>query len=159
MLPGSLPGSFFFIFIILNTIAMTKYLIFTLLLGLSAPAWAQTQPVKIVFDVTSQDEAAHQSTMRHVKMMSEAYPDSEFEVVVYGGAIAMVKKDDSSVGDDIKALANNDKVHIKVCEGTMKRRQVDKSQLLPSVSTVPDGILQIVTRQGEGWGYIKEVPN
>ena len=138
---------------------MTRYLIFMMLLGLSAQALAQDQPVKIVFDVTSQDEAAHQSTMRHVKMMSEAYPDSEFEVVVYGGAIAMVKKDDSSVANYINELANNDKVHIKVCEGTMKRRQVGKSQLLPGVGTVPDGILEIVTRQGQGWGYIKEVAN
>jgi intracellular sulfur oxidation DsrE/DsrF family protein len=38
----------------------------------------------------------------------------------------------------------------------MKRYQVDVSQLIPGVTTVPDGILQIIKRQAEGWGYIKE---
>jgi intracellular sulfur oxidation DsrE/DsrF family protein len=138
---------------------MKKFSIPLLLLTFTLQAWAQDKPVKIVFDVTSQDEKAHQSTMRHVKMMSQAYPDSEFEVVVYGGAIAMVLADGSSVADDITQLKDNDNVSFKVCEGTMKRRQVDKSQLLPGVGTVPDGILEIVTKQGEGWGYIKEAHN
>ena len=140
---------------------MKNFLLFLFIFALSLPvqSWAQSQPVKIVFDVTSGEPSVHQSTMRHVKMMSEAYPESRFQVVVYGGAIDMVKKDGSSVSDDIGRLAANDKVAIKVCEGTMKRRQVDHSQLLPGVGTVPDGILEIVTKQGEGWGYIKEAPN
>ncbi len=120
---------------------------------------AQTNPVKIVFDITSGAEAAHQSTMRHVKMMAEAYPDSEFEVVIYGGALDMVLKDSSTVAADIQQFENSQQVSIKVCEGTMKRHQVDRSLLLPGVSTVPDGILEIVTKQGEGWGYIKETQN
>jgi hypothetical protein len=37
----------------------------------------------------------------------------------------------------------------------MKRHQLDKSQLLPGIGTVPDGIYEIVARQSEGWGYIK----
>ncbi|MEO0331006.1 MAG: DsrE family protein [Bacteroidota bacterium] len=138
---------------------MKKYLILLSLFAFAAQVWAQTQPVKIVFDVTSQDEKAHQSAVRHVKMMSEAYPESEFEVVVYSGAIAMVLVDGSSVADDITQLKDNDQVSFKVCEATMKRRQIDKSHLLPGVGTVPDGILEIVTKQGEGWGYIKEAHN
>lgn len=138
---------------------MKKFSILLFLVAVTLQAWAQEKPVKIVFDVTSQDEKAHQSTMRHVKMMSQAYPDSEFEVVVYGGAIAMVLADDSSVAEDITQLKDNDKVTFNVCEATMKRRQIAKSQLLPGVGTVPDGILEIVTKQGEGWGYIKEAHN
>jgi intracellular sulfur oxidation DsrE/DsrF family protein len=38
----------------------------------------------------------------------------------------------------------------------MKRHKVDVSQLIPGVTTVPDGILEIIKRQSEGWGYIKE---
>jgi intracellular sulfur oxidation DsrE/DsrF family protein len=94
--------------------------------------------------------------MRHVKMMSAAYPDSEFEVVVYGGACPMVVKDKSSVSDDIKELEDNKQVTIMVCEATLQRHEINKSQLLTGVKTVPDGILEIVTKQSEGWGYIKE---
>ena len=34
-------------------------------------------------------------------------------------------------------------------------QQVDKSQLLPNVQVVPDGIGEIVAKQRAGWGYIK----
>jgi uncharacterized protein len=37
----------------------------------------------------------------------------------------------------------------------MKRHNVDKTQLLPGVEVVPDAIFEIVTKQSEGWGYIK----
>jgi intracellular sulfur oxidation DsrE/DsrF family protein len=117
---------------------------------------AQTKPVKIVFDVTSSDHETHQSAIRHVKTMASAYPDSQFEVVIYSGSVEMALKDKSVIADDIINLAENKNVSFKVCEQTLKHKNIDKSELLPNVETVPDGILEIVTRQSEGWGYIKE---
>ena len=117
---------------------------------------AQSKPVNIVFDVTSADPSTHQSAMRHVKVMSANYPSSKFEVVIYSGSIEMVLKDKSTVADDIISLADNENVSIKVCAMTMKRHEIDKSDLLPGIEVVPDGILEIATKQAEGWGYIKE---
>ena len=117
---------------------------------------AQTKPVKIVFDVTSADHETHQSAIRHVKAMASAYPDSKFEVVLYSGSIEMALKDKSVVADDIISLGNNKNVAFKVCAMTLKRDGIDKSELLPNVEVVPDGILEIATKQSEGWGYIKE---
>lgn len=122
----------------------------------SVATFAQEKPVKIVFDVTSANVEVHNTTMRHVKAMSKAYPDSKFEVVMYSGAMDMVLKDKSSVAADMEALAKNENVSFVICEGTMKRHKVDASQLIPGVTTVPDGILEIIMRQAEGWGYIKE---
>lgn len=119
-------------------------------------AWAQTKPIKVVFDVTSKDTLTHQATMRHVMTMSSAYPDSEFEVVVYGGAISMLEQNKSSVSKDITSLKDNEKVTFKVCAQTMEKYQVKSNSLLPGVDIVPDGILEIVNKQSEGWGYIKE---
>ncbi len=118
--------------------------------------YPQSKPVNIVFDVTSADPSTHQSTLRHVKVMSANYPSSKFEVVVYSGSIEMVLKDKSTVADDIVSLADNKNVMFKVCAMTMKRHEIDESELLPNVEVVPDGILEIVTKQSEGWGYIKE---
>ena len=119
-------------------------------------AFAQETPVKIVFDVTSKDTKVHSSAMRHVKAMAQAYPDSKFELVVYSGAIDMVLKDKSSVAADMEALAKNENVSFVVCEGTMARDHITPDQLVPGVISVPDGILEIIKRQSEGWGYIKE---
>jgi intracellular sulfur oxidation DsrE/DsrF family protein len=132
-------------------------LIFFLLTSL--PVRAQTKPVKIVFDVTSRDTITQQTAIRHVSLMAESYPQSYFEVVIYGGALNMVVSGKSTVIKAMKKLEGNANVSFKVCEYTMKRAGVEKSQLLPGVETVPDGIIEIVTRQGEGWGYIKEAHN
>lgn len=135
---------------------MKTYINLVLALVFSAITFAQDKPVKIVFDVTSDNTKVHSATVRHVKAMSQAYPDSKFEVVMYSGAMDMVLKDKSSVATDLEELAKNENVSFVICEGTMKRYQVDASQLIPGVTTVPDGILQIIKRQAEGWGYIKE---
>ncbi|WP_370476477.1 DsrE family protein [Tamlana flava] len=127
-----------------------------LALAFTGVAYAQAKPVKIVFDVTSNNTKVHESTVRHVKAMSNAYPDSKFEVVMYSGAMDMVLKDKSSVAEDLEILAQKDNIDFVICEGTMKRHKVDESKLIKGVKTVPDGILEIIEKQQEGWGYIKE---
>jgi uncharacterized protein len=117
---------------------------------------AQSKPVKIVFDLTSKDTLTQQTALRHISLMTESYPQSSFELVIYGGAMNMVVKGKSTLTKSIEKIIGNPGVSIKVCEYTLKRYGVDKSQLLPGVDTVPDGILEIVTKQYEGWGYIKE---
>ena len=119
-------------------------------------AIAQTNPVRIVFDITSKDTLAHQGALRHVTMMSKAYPQSTFEVVIYGSALQMVVKGKSTIEKDLTTFAGNKNVSFKVCAATMKRNNVDKGQLVTGVEVVPDAIMEIVTKQGEGWGYIKE---
>lgn len=120
---------------------------------------AQTEPIKVVFDVTSGDENTQQSALRHLKMMSEAYPDSEFELVVYGKALSMVVREDSKFAERIKKFKGNERASIKVCEMAMKRHEVKQEQLLPGVQSVPDAIMEIVKKQNAGWGYIKESHN
>ncbi|MFH4965530.1 DsrE family protein [Gaetbulibacter sp. M235] len=135
---------------------MKNYLNIFIAILFTSIVFSQEKPVKIVFDVTSNNTAVHKSAMRHVKAMSEAYPESKFEVVMYSGAMDMVLKGKSSVEEDMEALAKKDNVKFVICEGTMKRHNVDASQIIPGVKSVPDGIIEIIERQQEGWGYIKE---
>ena len=123
---------------------------------LSTMVLAQEKPVKIVFDVTSSNTGVHESAMRHVKMMAKAYPDSKFEMVMYSGAYEMVIKDKSTVSADMEALAKNENVDFVVCQASLNRHKIDASQLVSGVRAVPDGILEIIQKQGLGWGYIKE---
>ena len=127
-----------------------------LLAGIASVSNAQNKPVKILFDVTSKDSLTHQAVLRHVKGMSSAHTNSNFEIVVYGGAISMLLKDQSIVSEAIQAVSANKNVAFAVCAETMKRQNIDKSQLLPGVIVVPDATMEIVIKQGEGWGYIKE---
>ena len=85
---------------------MKKYVILLLVFFLAFNLSAQEEkPVKIVFDVTSNDAKVHQAAIRHVKFMSQAYENAEFEVVMYSGAKDMFLKETSSVAEDLEALA------------------------------------------------------
>lgn len=119
-------------------------------------ATAQEKPVKILFDVTSSNTSVHGATIRHVTGMSKAYTDSKFEVVLYSGSYEMVLKEKSTVAKEIEELAKNPNVSFVICQATMKRHKIEQSDLIPGVTSVPDGILEIVQKQAEGWGYIKE---
>lgn len=135
---------------------MKIYLFILLNLALSIQVFSQEKPVQIVFDVTSADPAVHEATLRHVIEMSKNYQDSKFQVVLYGGSINMVHNEKSSVLEEIKSLSSNKNVGFAICEQTMKRKSVTEAQLIPGVIIVPDGILEIIQKQQQGWGYIKE---
>ena len=137
---------------------MKKFIIIITLL-FATIGYAQDKPVKIVFDVTSSDPATHKSAMRHVKFMSEAYPDSEFELVGYSGSLDMFLADKSTVREEMEALINKKNVSFRVCAATMKRHEASNDDLIKGVESVPDGIMEIITKQQEGWGYIKEAHN
>jgi len=42
-----------------------------------------------------------------------------------------------------------------VCAIAMRNNNIEKSQFVPGVQTVPDGLHELVTKQQEHWGYIK----
>lgn len=117
---------------------------------------AVAQEVKIVFDVTSDDPKIHSATIRHVKAMSEAYPNSTFELVIYSGALPMALKEKSEQYEDMKAIASRENVMVNVCAMSLNRYNLDDTALIEGVGSVPDGILEIAKRQNEGWAYIKE---
>jgi uncharacterized protein len=116
---------------------------------------AQTAAYKVIFDITSGDTAAHKTVIRQIRGISQSRPDAQLEVAIYSDALGMVMKDKSIIADAIQELSSNKKASFKVCAATMKRNNVDKSQLIAGVDVVPDAIFEIVTKQHEGWGYIK----
>lgn len=135
---------------------MKKYIVFVFAFLGTALLVAQEEPIKIVFDFTSDQAAVHGSTIRHVQYMSEEYPDSKFEVVMYSGAYDMVNKKKSTVADELEKLAKKDNVAFVVCKATIDRHNMTDSDLVQGVATVPNGIYEIFIKQQEGWGYIKE---
>jgi intracellular sulfur oxidation DsrE/DsrF family protein len=135
---------------------MKKLLFLIPLLAATLAAMGQNEPVKILFDLTSKDPEVHQATIRHVTAMSASYPEAEFQVVMYGGGVFMVVPEQSSVTKEVQELVTRDNVRFVVCEMGLKRHQLQMSNLISGVGSVPDGILELVQKQRQGWGYIKE---
>ena len=116
---------------------------------------AQTPPYNVVFDLTSKDTNDHKTVIRWLNGISKERPEAKLEVVLYAQSIDMIQKNKSVDGEGLGRLMQNKNISFKVCAAAMKRNEVDAASLLPGIEIVPDGIYQIITRQSQGWGYIK----
>lgn len=123
--------------------------------GMVLQSVAQAKPYNVVFDLTMGDTATHQRVIRWINGIIASYPDAKIEVVFYGKALPMIETAQSSVANDVKKLAAGKNVTFTACEQAMKIHNVDKAMLLPGVKTVPDAIYELVSKQADGYGYIK----
>ena len=134
---------------------MKKIILSLFLLVLSNNLFAQKAPYNVIFDVTSPDTVVHQMLIRWINEITQFDANAKIEVVFYAQSVSMVMKNKSVVADDVMRFANNKNIKFNVCEVSLKRNKIEKDQLLAGVGTVPDGIYEIISKQHEGWGYIK----
>ncbi len=126
-----------------------------LLLAAVGVVHAQTTPYRVVFDLTSKDSLDQKAVIRWIKEITSANPGAKLEIVMYGKGYELVMPEKSAFLTDVKEDMKNENVTFAVCQVAMKNNHIDKSQLLPGVRTVPDGIYEIISKQHDQWGYIK----
>jgi len=135
---------------------MKKLLVFiSLITGMTSFTNAQTSNYKVVFDMSSKDTVNQQAIVREIGLITDANPDARLEVVIYGQGLDLAVKDRSTQQAAVEKIISSGKASFKVCAMTLKRNNIDKSQLVPGVEVVPDGIYEIISKQQAGWGYIK----
>jgi intracellular sulfur oxidation DsrE/DsrF family protein len=116
---------------------------------------SRPQPYKVVFDLTSSDPIDQQAVLRWITEVKAVNPTTETEVVMYGRGLDLIIAGKTTRAADVANAISDLHADFRVCAIAMKNQQVDKSQLLPNVEIVPDGIGEIVAKQRAGWGYIK----
>ncbi|HMT28756.1 MAG TPA: DsrE family protein [Bacteroidia bacterium] len=125
--------------------------------GITSPqqvAGAIAPPHRIVFQLVSGDTLAHKQLMKQLNNILSVAPGTQMEVVCHGPGLEMLISDKTIVADKIKKLTQSGVV-FNACEFSMKERNVEKSRILSEAGLVPAGIIEIVTRQEQGWSYIK----
>ncbi len=130
-------------------------LLISAIMLMSVFANAQVNNYKVVFDMSSKDTINQMAIVREIGLITGASPDAKLEVVIYGQGLDLAVKDRSPQQAAMEKLIADNKASFKVCAMTMKRNNIDKSQLVPGVEVVPDGIYEIISKQQQGWGYIK----
>jgi intracellular sulfur oxidation DsrE/DsrF family protein len=118
--------------------------------------FSQQKAQKIVFDFTKNDTANFSTMIRHATNIMALTGNAQLEIVCHGPGLDMLMKEKSTVQKEIGELQSKYNIVFAACEATMKRRGVDKSQLVPNIITVPAALLEISAKQQEGWSYVKE---
>ena len=109
---------------------------------------------KIIFQITTDDTLAQKSLMKQLNNILTISPGSKLEVVCHGPGINMLVGNRTLVQDKIAQLKNRG-VEFVACEFTMSEKKLTKEDIIPEAGFVKGGIIEIVTRQEEGWSYIK----
>ena len=134
---------------------MKKITFALMLLMFAIMSNAQNADYKVVFDFTSKDTVNQQTLLREMSLIKQYNPDAKLEAVIYGQGLSLVTNGVSNRAEEIARLSSLKDVSFKVCAMSMKRQNINESQLLSGVGIVPDGIYEIISKQRDGWGYIK----
>ena len=132
---------------------MGKQLLILLILTMGS-AIVVAQNHKIVYDLNSGDTATQFKVLRQFGNILREAPDTELEVVCHGFAVNMMVKGKATYETQMKDLQGKAKVSFKVCANSMKRLNIDKSQLISIAEVVPVAILELSSKQQQGWSYI-----
>lgn len=109
---------------------------------------------RIIFQLTSGDTTAHKQLMKQFNNILTVSPTTKIEVVCHGAGLDMLVSDKTIVEEKVKQFADKGVV-FNACEFSIKERKVDRSKIIKSAGFVPAGIIEIVSKQEQGWSYIK----
>lgn len=118
-------------------------------------ASAQNKQQKIVFDFVKPDTADFRIMIAQLNNILKEAPYTTVEVVCYGDGLFMLVNDKTNVSKEMEEIQKVFNVSFVACANTMRRMNIDKTRLLPFAKIVPVAILELSSRQQEGWSYIK----
>lgn len=109
---------------------------------------------RIIFQLTSGDTTAHKQLIKQFNNILSVSPTTKIEVVCHGAGLDILVLGKTIVEDKIKTLSERGVV-FNACEFSMKERKVERSKIISVSGFVPAGIIEIVSKQEQGWSYIK----
>jgi intracellular sulfur oxidation DsrE/DsrF family protein len=120
---------------------------------------APGDPVKVVYHMNEDVERAPQM-IRNIRNHLTADPKAKIVVVSHAAGINFLLKDKKDANGNPFEVAVQDLtmkgVEFRVCEFTLKSRNIDKSALIEDVKYVPSGVAEVARLQWqEGYAYLK----
>lgn len=123
--------------------------------GVTGPPYAKARGHRIVFEFVGESAKQQQALLNNVENVLKALgAGTRILVVAHGDGLNLLLQPDSEIAARISKLAS-DTVSFAACENTMRRKKVQKEDLLPVAITVDSGVAEVVRRQEEGWSYVK----
>lgn len=133
---------------------MNKWVLGLFVLLITLTGLSETN-YKVLFDLSSDSKDNWTTLLNNVENVKKELGDkTQIRVVLHGGGIHLIESQTAFQVDRINQLIARG-VQFVGCENTMKRKNIQKSQLLPNVGTVPAGLAELVRKQFQGWSYLK----
>jgi len=137
--------------IIVNTIVIPKV---TGQVSGNEKASTENKQHQIVFQLTTDDSLAHKALMKQLNNITTVAPETKIEVVCHGPGLSMLVLGKTTIQEKILQMKMKGIVFV-ACEFSMSERNIPKEKIIPEAGFVKAGIIEIVTKQEQGWSYIK----
>ena len=139
-----------------------KHLLVVTLFLLASAACADTAH-RVVMHLDDNDPKRMNLVLNNAANVNKYYQDKgeevEIEIVSYGPGLMMLHAAKSPVKDRIASFSQNfDNIGFKACGNThrkMSKKAGKDVKLLPQAKMVDSGVIHLITRQEEGWSYIR----
>jgi uncharacterized protein len=118
-------------------------------------AHAAQQKTRVVIQVSDADPRGWAQALNYTENLQETLGKDkvEIELVALGQGIGILKLDSPHATRVAEALRRD--VKITACEISMRRQKLGREDMLSDIGYVPAGLVEIITRQKQGWHYIK----
>ena len=110
--------------------------------------------LKAVVHVNFEDSKRQEHALANIENILKEVPDAKIEVVSHGEGITLIQKSKSEHGEKIAALTKLG-VQFVGCENTMKKKSLNKEDLLNGTTTIPSGAVEVIRKQSQGYGYFR----
>ncbi len=133
---------------------MKALIAFVLAASLSLCAAAADPQRKLVLQVSEGTEQGDYA-MAIANNLLKTEPGAAIQVVAYSKGVDFLLDGFRGKREEVKALQAKGVV-FKVCNNTLRHRDIDRARLLPETQVVPYGAIEIARlQQLEGFAYVK----
>ena len=120
-----------------------------------AQAQQAAQRNRVVIQVSDADPGKWNLALNNAKNIQTdlGAANVDVEIVAYGPGIGMLQLDSTVGGRVDEATAAG--VKVVACENTMKGQKLTRADMLNGIGYVPAGVVELMSRQQQGWAYIR----
>lgn len=109
---------------------------------------------RIVIQFNEADSVSQVRAVMQVENIRNIWADAQIELVCMGGGIDLLMKKNSKVSNKVADWTAKG-VTFAACNNTMMVRNVKKEDLLPQAVVVPAAVIELATKQEQGWSYFR----
>ena len=109
---------------------------------------------KIVIQFADSDSVAQVRVTQQVGNVLKCWPNAEIEVVCLAGGLDLLMTNKSKASNEVANWSSKGIV-FAACNNTMKMRNVKKAELLKEAVVVPSAIVELASKQEQGWSYFR----
>jgi intracellular sulfur oxidation DsrE/DsrF family protein len=109
----------------------------------------------VVIQLTSGDTLAWKGAVKNITHLLDTWGDKvKIELVAHGSGVEFLIVGKSTQEQKVADLASKG-VRFLACENSLRDRKLTRENVLTAASTVPSGVVEVVTKEEDGWSYLK----